>query len=192
MNGNEMKSYRKSSGMTQTELAGMLNDALGTKYSKPQISNMERGYVGIPQNVSAYLADKIIEKAVITSSNERKIQSRVIMPCDVEKSLKSELSKKCYRLLREHSINDPLIASEVADSEGVLPVNVRIAIREIRMAHVRVCSDPAHRGYWLDENGGGYDITRKQMLSRAFKLLEVVRAMDDAKEGQYEWVEGLG
>ena len=37
-----------------------------------------------------------------------------------------------------------------------------------------------------------YERTRAQMFSRAFRLLEVVKAMDNAQDGQMEWAEGLG
>ena len=101
-----------------------------------------------------------------------------------------ELDKRCDDVLAELkacSITSPFIAKEYADSMGVKESQIRMVIRELRLKGIRICSDPGHRGYWLEEHGGGYEITRNQMLSRAFRIFEVVRAMDGNKDGQYEW-----
>ena len=100
------------------------------------------------------------------------------------------LDKRCDEVLEElshYTISSPFIAADFAKSVGCKEVNIRAAIRELRLKGIRICSDPNHRGYWLEEHGGGYEITRRQMLSRAFKILEVVKAMDGNKDGQFEW-----
>lgn len=187
-----MRTYREEQGITQTELATELNETLGTHYSKPHISQMENGVVGTPQKVNRYLTSKTSEKAVITSSDARKDGEWVTMPHDKKKSLKSPISKICYERLLEASREHPLDSYELARELGISEPGIRAAIREIRMAKIRVCSAPSQKGYWLEEKGGGYEVTRNQLLSRAFRILEVVRAMDDAKDGQYEWVKELG
>ena len=109
-----------------------------------------------------------------------------------ESEIMSNLALLCYERLKNCTKDDPFIAKELADELGLKEANVRSAIRDVRLAHIRVCSNPNSHGYWLEENGGGYDETRNQMLSRAFRIFEVVKAMDEAKDGQYEWVKELG
>ena len=80
--------------------------------------------------------------------------------------------------LRCCSKDSPFIAQDYAESVGAKEVNVRSAIRQLRLQGYRICSDTKQRGYWFDANGGGYEATREQMLKRAYKILEVVEAMD--------------
>lgn len=193
MTGEEIRAYRKENRITQSELANELNDHLGTKsYSKVLISYVENGLVDLPENAEQYLAPKIAHKAVRTSSVASNYEEWGIIPHEEINSPKSEFSEKILDELKYYTKDHPFIAADYADSIGCKEVRVRQAIRELRMNHIRICSDPKHRGYWLEENGGGYEITRKQMLSRAFKLLAVVKAMDNAQDGQLEWAEGLG
>lgn len=181
--------------MTQTQMAAELNSALGTNYSKPHISMMERGIMVTPKNVEQYINSAIGEKAVITSADERKGDSWVIIPHSEIKSLKSAkttksaLADKVLHEIKYYTKDHPFIAKDFAESLGLKEVNVRMAIRELRLNHIRICSDPSKSGYWLEENGGGYEATRQQMLSRAFRIFEVVKAMDENKDGQYQWVE---
>ena len=100
------------------------------------------------------------------------------------------LDEKCQNVLDElshYTITSPFIAADYAESIGAHEPAIRSIIRELRLNGIRICSDPSHKGYWLEQNGGGYEATRKQMLSRAFRILEVVRAMDGNKDGQMEW-----
>lgn len=192
MNGQKLRDYRKAFGMTQSDLAADLNEALGVKsYTKVLISYIENGTVDLPENAKSYLASKMTEKAVRTGSDERKDGEWVIMPRSEKKTLKSSIAEDVLDRLQNHSINNPFVAKDYARVIGVNEVAVRAAIRELRLNHIRICSDPRHRGYWLEENGGGYEITRSQMLSRAFRIFEVVKAMDNAQDGQMEWVEEL-
>lgn len=103
---------------------------------------------------------------------------------------RTNLDKRCEDVLNEIkvcTITSPFIAAEYADSIGVKEAQIRTVIRELRLKGIRICSDPGHKGYWLEEHGGGYEVTRNQMLSRAFRILEVVKAMDHNQDGQFEW-----
>lgn len=190
-----IKEYRGSKKMTQTQLAGELNSALGTNYSKPHISMMERGIMVTPKNVEQYINSTIDEKVVITSADALKGDRWTITPHSEIKSLKSAkttksaLAEEVLNEIKYYTKDNPFIAKDFAESLGIKEVGVRMAIRELRLNHIRICSGPGQRGYWLEENGGGYEATRQQMLSRAFRIFEVVKAMDENKDGQYQWVE---
>lgn len=106
------------------------------------------------------------------------------------KSERMPIGLLCQHVLRElhkHDIEHPFNSHEYSEEIDISEPRIRAAIRELRLQHIRICSDPRHRGYWLEENGGGYDATRDQLLSRAFKILEVVKAMDNNQDGQLEW-----
>lgn len=189
-----MREYRKSLGLKQPEFAALLAKEIGVKYSAPDISRMETGKMLPPENVTAYIASKTREKPLAIDSDAPNDAKWVIMPYYSEKALKSAILQNVLDELKYHTKYNPFIAKEYADSLGVKEVNVRNLIRKLRMAHIRICSDPNSRGYWLEDNGehGDYDRTRQQMLSRAYRIFEVVKAMDEAKDGQYEWGEELG
>lgn len=190
-----VKEYRKSLGMTQREFAMLLHRELGLNYNVALVSYAEKGIVDFPESVVSYCDSKIGFKPFINEF-ERGLEGKwVTIPHDEKKCVKSAISQMAADVLEElkyYSIDHPFIAKDFGESIGCKEVNVRAAIRELRMNGIRICSDPAHRGYWLEENGGGYEVTRKQMLSRAFRLLEVVKAMDNNQDGQMEWVDGLG
>lgn len=187
-----LRAYRKEHGLTQGQLADELNKQFGRKYTTALISYTEKGFVDLPEDAIAYLASKMPEKPFRNPSVEGKAGKWVIIPHDEKKGFKSAICENVLTELKYYTKDHPFIAADYADSIGVKEVAVRTAIRELRMHHIRICSDPRHKGYWLEENGGGYEGTRKQMLSRAFKLLEVVRAMDGNQDGQLEWEEELG
>lgn len=187
-----MKTYRKQNHLTQGQLAEELNREFDRKYTTALISYTEKGFVDLPENVAAYIESKMTEKPFRNPSVEPNSSKWVIIPHDEKKSFKSAISEKVLDELKYYTKDHPFVAMDFAESIGVKEVAVRHAIRELRMHHIRVCSDPKHKGYWLEENGGGYDVTRKQMLSRAFRLLEVVRAMDGNQDGQLQWEEELG
>lgn len=184
---NEVRAYREETGLTQAQLANEINMMFGTNYDKAIISKVESGDICLPQIIIDYIASKIDFKAVATDADERKGNKWGIIPRSEKNSPKSAISEKVLEELRFYTKDHPFIAQDFADSLGVREVQIRAAIRELRLNHIRVCSDPAHRGYWLEENGGGYEVTRKQMLSRAFRLLEVVKAMDNNQDGQFQW-----
>lgn len=77
--------------MTQTMFAGELNASLGTNYSKPHISLMERGIMVVPPNVESYIESKIASNAVITSADERNDDRWTTTPPCENKSLKTAI-----------------------------------------------------------------------------------------------------
>lgn len=62
MTGEEIRGYRKSADISQTQLAEELSSALGAKYTTSLISYMEKGVVDAPEKVGSYLASKTAEK----------------------------------------------------------------------------------------------------------------------------------
>lgn len=62
MTGEQIRGYRKSADISQTELAKELTSALGAKYTTSLISYMESGVVDAPEKVGSYLASKTAEK----------------------------------------------------------------------------------------------------------------------------------
>lgn len=190
-----VKEYRKSLGMTQREFAKLLHSELGLNYNVALVSYAEKGIVDFPESVVSYCDSKIGFKPFINEFDEGLGGKWITIPHDEKKCVKSAISEMASNVLDElkyYTIDHPFIAKDFGESIGCKEVNVRSAIRELRLNGIRICSDPTHRGYWLEENGGGYEVTRKQMLSRAFRLLEVVKAMDNNQDGQMEWVDGLG
>lgn len=190
-----VREYRKSLGLTQKQFGELLNKELGLNYTTALVSYAEKGVVDFPESVVSYCDSKIGFKPFINEFESGLRGKWVTMPHDEKKCVKSAISETASNVLTElkyYTKDDPFIAKDYGDSIGCKEVNVRMAIRELRLNGIRICSDPAHRGYWLEENGGGYEVTRKQMLSRAFRLLEVVKAMDNNQDGQMEWVDGLG
>ena len=110
-----------------------------------------------------------------------------IIQHDAERVDKERRCADIYRRIKECNINSPFNSHLYAKEYGIKESSVRCAIRELRLKGIRICSNPKQTGYWLEQNGGGYEQTRSQMLSRAYSLLEIVRAMDNCKDGQYEW-----
>lgn len=192
-----MREYRKSLGLKQPEFAELLAKEIGVKYSAPDISRMETGKMLPPGNVTAYIASKTREKPLAIDSDAPNNAKWVIMPHDGKKCVKSAISQNAYDVLEElkyYTKSRPFNSYDYASSVGCREVTVRSCIRELRLNGIRICSDPSRVGYWLEDNGeqGDYDRTRQQMLSRAYRIFEVVKAMDEAKDGQYEWGEELG
>lgn len=132
-----------------------------------------------------------IKKSLKRVKKSNREELRMIREYEPKDLPRGELNTMVLNELHRHSIERPFVAEDFAEKYGIAEVRVRMAIRELRLDHIRICSDPKHRGYWLEENGGGYEVTRKQMLSRAFRLLEVVKAMDNNQDGQLEWAELL-
>lgn len=192
-----IKEYRKENHMTQGQLAQMLTDKLGVTYTTSLISYAEKGMVELPKSALGVMGVNTAEKPFRNPSVASNYGEWVIMPHDEKKVVKSAISQTAYDVLEELKYctkTHPFNSHDYADSIGCKEANVRSSIRELRMNGIRICSDPSHKGYWLEEAGekGDYERTRAQMFSRAFRLLEVVKAMDNAQDGQMEWVEGLG
>ena len=99
MTGEQLKAWRKSEGITQSEIAAELNSALGTKsYTKVLMSYIENGIVDLPENAVLYINSKIAEKPVRTGSDERNEGNKATMPLGEIKSLKSAILKRRRRM----------------------------------------------------------------------------------------------
>lgn len=180
-----IKEYRKEHGITQGQLAQMLTEKLGSVYTTSLISYAERGMVDLPKSALEIMGVNTAEKPFRNPSVEPNYGEWVIMPHDEKKVVKSAISQMAFDVLQELKYctkTHPFCSHDYAYSVGSKEPTVRGAIRELRMNGIRICSDPSHRGYWLEETGdkGDYERTRTQMFARAFKLLEVVKAMDNA------------
>lgn len=192
-----VREYRKSLGMTQKQFGELLNKELGLNYTTALVCYAEKGMVDFPEKVVSYCDSKIGFKPFINEFDEGLEGKWITIPHDEKKCVKSAISQNAYDVLEELKYctkSHPFNSHDYASSVGCREVNVRTCIRELRLNGIRICSDPSHVGYWLEEKGekGDYERTRAQMFSRAFRLLEVVKAMDNAQDGQMEWVEGLG
>ena len=192
-----IKEYRKEHGITQGQLAQYLTEKLGKTYTTSLISYAEKGMVDLPKSALDVMGVECREKPFRNPSNEGLGGKWITIPHDEKKCVKSAISQNAYDVLEELKYctkSHPFNSHDYASSVGCREVNVRSCIRELRLNGIRICSDPSHVGYWLEEKGdkGDYERTRAQMFSRAFRLLEVVKAMDNAQDGQMEWAEGLG
>ncbi len=192
-----VKNYRKSLKLTQKEFGELLSKELGLNYTTALVSYAEKGVVEFPEKVVSYCDSKIGFKPFINEFDEGLGGKWITIPHDEKKCVKSEISEMANDVLDELKYctkTSPFNSHDYASSVGCKEVSVRSSIRELRLNGIRICSDPSHKGYWLEDKGekGDYERTRAQMFSRAFRLLEVVKAMDNAQDGQMEWVEGLG
>ena len=192
-----IKEYRKENGLTQSQLAGLLSERLGAKYTTALISYAEKGMVDLPKSALDAMGVECPQKPFRNPSNEGLEGKWTTIPHDEKKVVKSAISEMAFDVLDELkycSKTHPFNSHDYAYSCGCKESNVRTAIRDLRLSGIRICSDPSHKGYWLEETGdkGDYERTRMQMFSRAFKILEVVKAMDNNQDGQMEWESVLG
>ena len=187
-----IRQYRKENGLTQGQLADELTKQFDTRYTTALVSYAESGTVDLPQNVIAYLDSKIAEKPFRNPSDARKDDKWVIMPFSPEKTLKSDFAIKVYDELKKCTKLHPFVSRVYAEKVGTSDVRVRNTIRDIRLAGVRVVSTAKHGGYWLEENGGDYKVMRGELISRAERIFEVVKAMDNGGGDQLTWEEERG
>ena len=187
-----IRQYRKEKNLTQGELARELNEKFGGSYTTALVSYAEKGTVDLPQNVIEYIGSNIAEKPFRNRFDARKDLEWVITSFKPQNELKSAISRDVYAKLKTCKKEMPLIAKDYAEVLGVTEAAVRAAIREIRLCGIRVVSTVSNHGYWLEENGGDYKVMRKELVSRALRIFEVIKAMDEGCDGQLTWEEERG
>ena len=135
MTGEEIRNCRKANELKQSELADELNRGLGTRgYNKVIISLVENGLVDLPENAESYLASKFGLKAVITDSDARNPESKVIMTSPEKKSLKTEIPenwrekklKQTERILAYINEEGSITTKEAFDILGIARLASRI------------------------------------------------------------------
>ena len=94
MTGEQIRGYRKSAGLSQTQLAEELTDALGVTYTTSLVSYIENGAVLPSEQVVRYMSSKIAEKPFRNRSDEVLEQEWTTTSTDVIFSLKSPILPK--------------------------------------------------------------------------------------------------
>lgn len=98
-------------------------------------------------------------------------------------------NEKKMAVLARLTMNDglPMTAKEVETIMGIKPRDLRDIVRDLRMAHVKVCSGDA--GYWLwDGKDDSWSRTQARIKSHAKREFELLKAMsENALEGQQEF-----
>lgn len=173
-----LKEYRKSLNLTQKQFGELIAKEVGLNYTTALVCYAEKGIVDYPESVVSWYNSKIAHKAFINEFERVSDEHWTIIPKRKKKSLKSLFYERVYEELKAYSKSNPFIAKDYAESVGVTEVAVRSAIHKLRLNGIRICSDVKQKGYWLEEHGGGYEQTREQLLSRAYKIFDVVHAMD--------------
>ena len=94
MTGKQIREYRKSRGISQTELAKELTASLGVSYTKALISYIENGAVNPSKNIQRYIESKIAQKPVRTPSVASKGLGSINVSTEDISSLKSAILSK--------------------------------------------------------------------------------------------------
>ena len=89
-----MRAYRKEHHLTQGDLAEELNREFNRKYTTAMISNTEKGYVDLPQNVVTYLITKMPHNPFRNRSDEVLEPRWTTIPTEEKSSLKSPVLPK--------------------------------------------------------------------------------------------------
>ena len=173
-----LKEYRKSLNLTQKQFGELIAKEVGLNYTTALVCYAEKGIVDYPESVVSWYNSKIAHKAFINEFERVLGGHRTTISKRKKKSRKSLFYENVYEELKAYSKSSPFVAKDYAESVGVTEVAVRSAIHKLRLSGIRICSDVKQKGYWLEEHGGGYEQTRQQLLSRAYKIFDVVRAMD--------------
>lgn len=173
-----IKEYRKSLGLTQKEFGELIAKECGLNYTTALVSYAEKGVVDFPKSVVSWCDSKIGYKAFINEFERSLDQYKATISKRKKKWRKPTFIDGLFEELKFYSKDQPFIAKDYAESLGVTETQVRTYIHKLRLNGIRICSDCKQRGYWLEENGGCYEQTRDQLLSRAYKIFDVVHAMD--------------
>lgn len=94
MTGEQIRNYRKEAGLSQTQLAEELTDALGVTYTTSLVSYIENGAVLPSEQVVRYISSKMPEKPFRNRSDEVLEQEWTTTSTDAISSLKSAVLEK--------------------------------------------------------------------------------------------------
>lgn len=78
----------------------------------------------------------------------------------------------------------PMDRFKEARRHGINERMIRQIVEDLRREGWRICSDSRGKGYWIAECEKDYLQFRSEYTSRAIRILETVKAMDKATEGQ--------
>lgn len=110
MTGEELRTWRKSEHITQSEIADELNKALGTKsYTKVLISYIENGLVDLPEMAKWYIASRCGYNRPNSLADAQNTADRATMPLSEISSPKSAI------LRRRRKVNIKTLEQEVRE-----------------------------------------------------------------------------
>lgn len=173
-----VRMYKEFKGITLEALTDELR-TIEPRLDMPLVSRMVNGIVAPNEDVQQYI-DLYTEGV----ANEN---------ISVQESLDDSFLEQLLREIRVCSRMIPASRAMLCGYLGKPDRTIRKGIEELRRRGYRIISDSGHYGYWLDENGGGYDHMRAEMRKKALSILQTIRAMDGKElEGQLIWEEVLG
>ena len=94
------------------------------------------------------------------------------------------MKQSVLELLKKASIYTPMDRRVSARWLGVSEREIRKRIEELRREGYRIVSSSINGGYWLATTDEEYTRFRAEYISRATKIFETVKAMDNSVNGQ--------
>ena len=94
------------------------------------------------------------------------------------------MKQSVLELLKKASIYTPMDRRVSARWLGVSEREIRKRIEELRREGYRIVSSSINGGYWLATTDEEYARFRAEYISRATKIFETVKAMDNSVNGQ--------
>lgn len=94
--------------------------------------------------------------------------------------------EELYLAIAERNIDNPITRTELAKRFDKNDSQIRKDIQDLRLLGVRVVSSISSKGYWLDENGGGYEKFRTMMQHKALSILSTIHKMDAYDKNQFK------
>ena len=104
MTGEQIRGYRKSANISQTQLAEELTSALNKKFTTSLISYIESGVVDAPEKVKSYLASKTAEKPFRNPSVASKGSGSINVSPEGVSLFKSSVLPEAKRLTQEDRV----------------------------------------------------------------------------------------
>ena len=94
------------------------------------------------------------------------------------------MKRSVLELLKKASIYTPMDRRVSARWLGVSEREIRKRIEELRRDGHRIVSSSTNGGYWIATTDEEYTRFRAEYISRATKIFETVKAMDNSVNGQ--------
>ena len=158
----DIRTYRKSRGLTQPQLAQELK-VICEGTDAPLISKMEKGLCLPPEEIQLYLEAQ--------EENEKQVKQDL-----------SPAQTLIYDRLLSCRGSRPVGRQELSLLTGMPDRAVRRELETMRRMGLRICS--MTEGYWLTSSETEYKVYRARELKRAKSILATVSAMDKHIEGQ--------
>lgn len=86
------------------------------------------------------------------------------------------MTETILNIISRHTIDNPIKSREIENKTSLAGAEIRCILHELRLSKHPIGSDGD--GYFLARNEAELEHTKAQLMSRATKIIEVVKALD--------------